>query len=189
MVTQFSRQVRALGGYFASVPTFSAVTEYVTGLALATEAKRLVVCGAKLGSSLFVSRNQLPFEVATSANSTRAGFFKALQVAEIGISPADLGVAETGTLIVASSDESERLVTALPGIHVVVLPRSKLVSSLEDAEPQVSQLLARNFEAISISLISASSRTSDVGGISILGVHGPKVLHVLLLDQEIPRGT
>lgn len=189
LVTQFGRQVREVGGYIASVPNLAAVTEYVTKLALATNTKRIVVCGTELGSGLFVSRNKLPFEVATSTSISRAEFFKALKVAEVGISPADLGVAETGTLIIVSSDESERLVTALPGIHVAVLPRSKLVYSLEDAQPYISQFLTRSFEAVSISLISASSRTSDVGGIRILGVHGPKALHVLLLDQDMPGGT
>jgi L-lactate utilization protein LutC len=189
LVTQFSRQVIEVGGYIASVPNLAAVTEYVTKLASATTAKRIVVCGAKLGFGLFVSRNNLPFEVATSTSVSRTDFFKALKVAEVGISPADLGVAETGTLIIASSDESERLVTALPGIHVAVLPRSKLVYSLEDAQPYISRFLARSFEGVSISLISASSRTSDVGGIRILGVHGPKALHVLLLDQDMPGGT
>lgn len=185
MATQFSRQVKAVGGHMAPVPDLAAVAEYVTKLAVATSAKRIVVCGAELSSTLFASRNELPFELATSTGMTRTDFFKALQVAEVGVSPADLGVAETGTLIIASSDELDRLVTALPGIHVVVLPRSKLVSSLEDAQPYVSQTLTRNSEAVSISLISASSRTSDVGGISIQGVHGPKELHVLLLDKDI----
>ncbi len=189
LITQFSSQIRAVRGYFASAPNLAAVTEYVTTLALATKAKRLVVFGAELGSNLFISGSQLPFEVAALPKTRRADFFEALQVAEIGISPADYGVAETGTLIIATSDESERLVTALPRIHVAVLPRAKLVHRLEDVAPYVSQLLPRNFEAVSISLISASSRTSDVGGISILGVHGPMEFHVLLLDQDIPRGT
>ncbi len=185
IVTQFSRQVKAVGGHIAPVPGLAAVAEYVAKLALATNAKRIVVCGAELSSTLFASRNELPFEVATSTGMIRTDFFRALQVAEVGISSADLGVAETGTLIIGSSDESDRLVTALPGTHVIVLPRSKLVSSLEDAQPYVSQSLARNSEGLSISLISASSRTSDVGGISILGVHGPKELHVLLLAKDI----
>ncbi len=189
LVTQFSGQIRAVGGYFASVPNLAAVAEYVANLALAAKAKRLVVSGAELGSNLFISGNKLPFEVATSAKMTRTDFFEVLRVAEVGVSTADFGIAETGTLIISSSDESDRLVTALPGIHVAVLPRSKLLSSLEDVEPHVSQLLAKNFDAVSISLISASSRTSDVGGISILGVHGPKVLHVLLLDQDILGGA
>jgi len=118
----------------------------------------------------------------------RADFFEALKAAEIGVTSADLGVAETGTLIIATADELDRLVTALPLVHVAILPRSRLVFALDDAQKQISQLLMNNSAAFSISLISASSRTADVGGISILGAHGPKELHVLLLDQDIPGG-
>jgi len=128
----------------------------------------------------------MPFQVATSANMDRKSFFEALQSAEIGISTADLGVAETGTLIVSTTNESDRLVTALPIIHISVLQRSKLVFSLEDASQYISQVLMKDSKAVAISLISASSRTTDVGGITIMGVHGPKELHVLLLDGELP---
>jgi L-lactate dehydrogenase complex protein LldG len=119
----------------------------------------------------------------------RESFFQALQAAEIGVSPVDLGVAETGTLIIATSDESDRLVTALPKIHVAILPSSRLVYSLQGAEEHVSQMLTESGGGVAVSLISATSRTTDVGGIVILGVHGPKELHVLLLDQELPGGA
>ena len=47
----------------------------------------------------------------------------------------------------------------------------------------------KDSKAVSISLISASSRTSDVGGITIFGVHGPRELHVLLLEGELSGET
>jgi L-lactate dehydrogenase complex protein LldG len=92
-------------------------------------------------------------------------------------------------LIISTSDESDRLVTALPIIHVAVLPRSNLVFSLEDGGQYISQILMKDSKAVSISLISASSRTSDIGGVTILGVHGPRELHVLLLDEELSGET
>lgn len=173
-----------------SVPDLAAVREYVIKLALASKAKRIVVCGDGLSSKLFPAEISVgPFEVASRWKMSRESFVEALEAAEIGVSPVDLGVAETGTLIIATSDESDRLVTALPKIHVAVLPCSKLVYSLQDAEEHVSQMLTAGSGGVAVSLISATSRTTDVGGIVILGVHGPKELHVLLLDQELPGGV
>ena len=182
----FSAQVSAVGGHFASVPTLTQASEYIGDLASVSGAKRVVVFPPELASLLFTGRPSLPFVVASSANMTRESFFEALQSAQIGVSPAHLGIAETGTLVIVTSEESHRLVTALPETHVAILPRSKLVASLDQAQQYVSESLTNNPGAITISLISASSRTSDVGGISIVGVHGPKELHVLLLDEELP---
>ena len=186
LVTEFGIKTRESGGYFATVPDLSAAGDYVAKLALATRARQVVVCGSGMAPHLFASEATLPFQVASSVKIGKENFFEALQSAEIGISTADLGVADTGTLIISTTNESDRLVTALPIVHVAVLPRSKLVFSLEDALQYISQLLAKDSKAVSLSLISASSRTSDVGGITIMGAHGPKELHVLLLDGELP---
>jgi len=188
LVTRFSAQVKAVGGYFLSVTNFVEVTEYVGKLASTMKARRIAVCGVDLSSQLLFPKLPIPCDLISRANMERADFFEALKAAEIGVTSADLGVAETGTLIMATADEMDRLVTALPLVHVAILPRSRLVFALDDAQKQISQLLMNNSAAFSISLISASSRTADVGGISILGAHGPKELHVLLLDQDIPGG-
>lgn len=188
-VAQFKEQVTRLGGHFASLPDLQAAAKYLTELALAAGVKRIVLCGAELSARLFPSASKLPFEVAASSRMGRVDFFDALKSAEMGISPVDLGVAEAGTLVIATSEESDRLVTALPLIHVAILPKSRLVSSFKDAEPFLAGLLTKSPEPLSISLISASSRTSDVGGIIILGVHGPRELHVLLLDEEFAGGS
>jgi L-lactate dehydrogenase complex protein LldG len=182
----FETRITAVGGYFAAVQRLSDVGDYVAKLASATRAKQIVVCGPGMEPHLFATRAAVPFHVASSMSIDRESFFEALKSAEIGVTTADLGVADTGTLIISAADELNRLVTALPLIHVAVLPRSKLVYSLEDASQPISQILKKASRGVSISLISASSRTSDVGGITILGAHGPKELHVLLLDEELP---
>lgn len=183
MVARFSTQVRTVGSHFASISSLSEVSEYVTKMVATAGAKRVLVSSEL--THFFASSHKLPFEVASSRNMSRVAYFETLHTADIGVSIANLGIAETGTLIIATSDESERLITALPAIHVVVLPLSKLVFSLEEAATQTSQLLTKNSSGLSISLISASSRTSDVGGITILGAHGPKELHVLLLNENL----
>lgn len=188
LVIRFSTQVKAVGGYFTSLTNFAEVTEYVSKLASTMKARRIAVSGAGLSSLLLIPKLLIPCDLMSRANMERADFFEALKSAEIGVTCADLGVAETGTLIIATTDELDRLVTALPLVHVAILPRSKLVFALDDAQKQISQLLMNTSAAVSISLISASSRTSDVGGISILGAHGPKELHVLLIDQDLPGG-
>lgn len=126
-----------------------------------------------------------PLKIARQADMPRQKFFDAIRTADIGVTSVDLGVAETGTLVHVTSDESERLVTALPRIHVALLPCSRLVFSLLDAEPHLSRFLAGANAGTVVSLISGPSKTGDIGDMLIVGVHGPKELHVCLLDQEL----
>ena len=188
-VAQFVAQITSVGTHFISALDLAAAREYIVKLAASSKTRRIVVCGQGLSSSLF-PRHATPqdFEISSRPDTSRAEFFTALRNAEIGVSPVDLAVAETGTLVIATSDESERLVTALPKIHVALLPRSKLVLSLKDAEPYISRILGKVGGA-TISLISGSSRTADISHMLVLGVHGPKELHVCLLDQELPGAS
>jgi len=180
-VTRFGAQVSSLGGHFTNVLGMPAVREYVTKLASTSNAMELVLSSDVSKEDLFSSL-PVQFKIATRSEMTREAFYTALKTAKIGITNADVGVAETGTIIIATSDESDRLVSALPEIHVALLPGSRLVSSLQEAEPHISRMLNQG-EHLAVSLISASSRTSDIGGLVVLGVHGPKELHVLLVDE------
>jgi L-lactate dehydrogenase complex protein LldG len=119
----------------------------------------------------------------------REDFLGALKKAEIGVTRVNLAIAETGTLVIATSDEADRLVSALPTIHIALLEDSQIIRSLDEAAPLISKMLLREKEGVTVSLISASSRTTDVGGFLILGVHGPKELHVLLVDEGLQRSS
>jgi len=174
-------QVTAVKGFFKRLPDLQSASEYVTEIAVARNVKRIVVSDDPTLSefSAAIVRKGL-IEVTSPITLSREDFFASLKIAEIGVSSVDLAVAETGTLIISTSDESNRLVTALPEVHVAIVPRSKLIPSLAEARSYLSQETRSN-RAVTLSLISSSSRTSDIGDMVILGVHGPKELHVLLL--------
>ena len=189
-ISRFNVEVTSVGGRFLRVPDLSTVGDYVTELALASKAKQIILCSDALSSSLFLSYpTSQSFKAVVKGELSDEQFFETLKTAEIGVSAVDLAVAETGTLILATEDESDRLVTALTQAHVAIVPRSRLVLSLEEAESHISKMLADAKEGICISLVSASSRTSDIGDMNILGVHGPKELHVLLLEQEFLKSA
>jgi L-lactate utilization protein LutB len=55
--------------------------------------------------------------------------------ADLGISGANMAVAETGSLVLVTNEGNARLVTSLPRIHVAVVGLEKLVPSLADVAP------------------------------------------------------
>ena len=94
---------------------------------------------------------------------------------------AGLGLAETATCILSCPNEDERLATMIGEIHVLALPKSRVVKDLYQAEDYMKNLLAE--EAMYAAFISGSSRTSDIERVLTTGVHGPLELHVVLLDS------
>ena len=186
LLTRFATQVKAVDGRFASITNLSEAQEYMLKLIKSKNVKRIVSVSKELSSKLFPPNSPLGnLEITSKESLPREEFFKAVEAADVGISPVDAAVAETGTLVILTSDESDRLVTALPEIHVAIVPRSKIVSSLREVEPLITEMLTHTKSGATVSLISASSRTADIGDKTILGMHGPKELHVLVLDEEL----
>lgn len=100
---------------------------------------------------------------------------------DIGFSFADLGIAETGTIVMNCPGEDLRLATMICEYHVCVLPRSKVVMDGFAAESQITQYMldVPNYTAF----ITGPSRTADIERVLTIGVHGPLELHILLLED------
>ncbi|MBM3972771.1 MAG: hypothetical protein FJ301_01545 [Planctomycetes bacterium] len=102
--------------------------------------------------------------------------------ADIGVTGAQWGIAETGTLVLASADERHRLASLLPALHVVVLPVRALLGTLGEAFAALQRDGAP--AARTITFVSGPSRTADIELTLVVGVHGPKALHVLLVRDD-----
>jgi L-lactate dehydrogenase complex protein LldG len=118
--------------------------------------------------------------------ATAAGFEQvdvrdraALFAAEAGLSSAQLAVAETGTLILRSDVERHRLVSLLPPLHVAVVPTSRLVDTMAAALGR----LADDGVPPTLTFVTGPSRTADIELTLVIGVHGPRDLHVVLVDR------
>ena len=102
--------------------------------------------------------------------------------ASTGVSRALLGVAETGSVLLAPASRRERLVSLLPPQHVVVLDAATLLASLDDALLTMRSVLAAGTPYVS--LVTGPSRTADIERVITVGAHGPRRLHVLVVEEE-----
>jgi L-lactate dehydrogenase complex protein LldG len=96
---------------------------------------------------------------------------------DIGISGAQAGIAETGTLLLDSSRERHRLVSLVPPIHIAILDASQIVTTLGDA---LSLMLRDEQVSPIITLVTGPSRTADIELTLAIGVHGPQELYVII---------
>lgn len=102
---------------------------------------------------------------------------------DVALTLADLGIADTGTLVIDSASEDLRLATMLCDIHVVVLPLSRLRATAADAAAELSRIMKQQ-PASYLAFITGASRTADIERILALGVHGPLALHTLLWEDR-----
>ena len=85
--------------------------------------------------------------------------------AEVGVTTADLAIAETGSILISTGPGKPRLASLTPTVHVALVPRDRIVASLTEAFSQLSDR--------STAMITGPSRTADIEGILVRGVHGP----------------
>jgi L-lactate dehydrogenase complex protein LldG len=98
----------------------------------------------------------------------------------VGVTSCLLGIAESGTLVLAAEPEQGRLPSVLPPVHVALITPDRVVATLGEALARVEPLLAGGSTSAVI-LISGPSRTGDIEGRLVVGVHGPGEIHCILV--------
>lgn len=98
--------------------------------------------------------------------------------ADVGISGVNLGVAETGSVVLVTNEGNGRMVTSLPPVHIAVMGIERLARSWDDAAVWLS-LLARSATgqpmSVYTSVITGPARPDDLDG--------PEEVHIILLDH------
>jgi L-lactate utilization protein LutC len=96
---------------------------------------------------------------------------------DVGITAAQAGIAETGTLVLDSSVERNRLVSLVPPIHIAILDASRIYPTLADV---LALLQSGDEVSAAITFITGPSRTADIELTLAIGVHGPQELYVIV---------
>ncbi len=98
--------------------------------------------------------------------------------AKVGISEVDWAVAETGTLLVDATRVEQRLVSSLPPIHIALAATDRIVPDLKSGFFKFDLR-----QCTFLSAITGPSRTADIERVLTIGVHGPKRLIVVFVDE------
>jgi L-lactate dehydrogenase complex protein LldG len=102
---------------------------------------------------------------------------------DVGLAVAEAGVAETGTLVLASGPDTPTTLNFVPPTHIVVLPRDRIVGSYEEAWDGVRDRASRTGQPRAANFITGPSRTGDIEQKIEIGVHGPLRLHILIVGE------
>jgi L-lactate dehydrogenase complex protein LldG len=115
--------------------------------------------------------------VPALASWQHAQALDALYDADAGVTDVLAGIAETGTLVVHSSPGTTRGGFLVPPVHIATVRASQIVPDMVDVVPLLRPL------PTSVVMITGPSKTADIEGILITGVHGPKEVHVVLIED------
>ena len=105
----------------------------------------------------------------------------------VSVTAAFGGVAETGTLVLVSGGDNPTTLNFLPENHIVVLWADRISG---DYEAQWSALRERYGEGAlprTVNLVTGPSRSADIEQTIQLGAHGPRRLHIVIVDGRPER--
>lgn len=161
----FEEQFVALGGKLHRETTLATLPLVVSELIESNQWKG-VLC----------YENALQSIVTTASFSLTESHEKVLQ-ATVSITSCQALIARTGSILVDSSTLSGRRLSIVSPIHIVVAYRHQLVLDMKEAFAQYPTNLPSM-----VCLISGNSKTADIEKTLVNGAHGPKELHLFLLD-------
>ena len=141
----------------------------------------------------YLTRNNLPANVAMAPSPLLDGYDWASQKMlsirrgrgegsdQVSVTGAFAGIAETGTVVMASGPDHPVSLNLLPDTHVVVLRESDIVGGYEDVWGRLRARYGKNLMPRTVNTITGPSRTGDIEQAMELGAHGPRRLHILVV--------
>ncbi len=151
LVALFQARLERIGGRLFTSPTALAAW-------LATQNVRHGYCAPTHLSKLSAALN--PYQLETTYDRSRVDDY------QFALTPATAAIAETGTIILNDRDTPNRLAALTPWIHIAIVDRSTLHRDIASA------LSSLGADPNTI-WCTGPSKTADVEGILIQGVHGP----------------
>lgn len=97
----------------------------------------------------------------------------------IGITVADFGIADSATLVQLTHNGQPRSTSLLPSVHIGLLRKTDIVANLREA-----YCLLKRQNNSSMTFISGPSKTADIEAHMVHGAHGPKEMHVIILNYH-----
>lgn len=100
---------------------------------------------------------------------------------EAGVSHAFGAIAESGTLVLASGSDNPTTINFLPEHHIVVVDAKDVAGDMESVISRLRRKYGKGEMPRTLNFITGPSRSGDIEQKLLLGAHGPRALHIILV--------
>jgi L-lactate utilization protein LutC len=180
---RLSRELDAVGGLVHRVGSVGDAGEAVIEILRGIGARRLVQTRSAFWEDLELNGALRAAGIDTTVcdltgGLSREGLRAACFEADAGLTGVDYGVAETGTLVLLTRRGEGRAVSLVPPVHIGVLRAQDIVFELGE----LFQRAASGGLPSALTFVTGPSSTADIEQVHTVGVHGPRELHLVLVD-------
>ena len=107
--------------------------------------------------------------------------------ADLGVTGVDFAIAETGTAVILPRRGVSRVTSLLPPVHVALVKPSQTLEGLDDLYllRRLAYLRDGADAGAYMNFITGPSRTADIEQTLVIGAHGPRETHMVILDWEL----
>lgn len=176
------REIDRIAQFIAEAERVNATTERLAGWSAVPPAVADTLAAAGLPPRLRMVDDARLASLAWPADLAVATG-KAVDGDRASLAIAFAGIAETGTVMLLSSPASPATLNFLPEMHIVILPEQAIVGAYEDAWVNLRAALGVGVMPRVVNWITGPSRTADIEQTLLLGAHGPRLLHILMLAE------
>lgn len=176
VVERFRQALEAVAGRCLVVRDEAEAAAVLRQIAEQRNSQRVAVSDSPLAGRV-TNRAALSSEVLEHAAA------ETLFDCDLGVTGAQWGVAETGTLVLESDAERHRLASLVPSAHVALVEARYIRQTLGEVLQAINE---RGEGGLSraVTFITGPSRTSDIELTLAIGVHGPAELYVVVIGGE-----
>lgn len=175
-VERFRQALEAVAGRCLVVKDEAGAAEALRQIAEQRNSRRVAVSDSPLAVRV-VGLAALPGEVLENAA------VETLFECDLGVTGAQWGVAETGTLVLESDAEHHRLASLVPSAHVAIIEAGNVRQTLGEVLQAINERGEGRLSR-AVTFITGPSRTSDIELTLAIGVHGPAELFVVVIERE-----
>jgi L-lactate dehydrogenase complex protein LldG len=166
---QFARVLSEVGGHCISAATFDEANAKLAAMPVWSEARKRVSLVARIGDSTF------DWSAVTDPHT--------LEDVDAAILPGHFAVAENGAVWITDGGIRHRAIYFIPQHLVLVVPADQMVHNMHQAYERLA-FVGPGFGTF----LSGPSKTADIEQSLVIGAHGPRSLHVILLGaSEVDR--
>ena len=184
LANRFRTNLEAVAGEVVFCNNLTEATNRITELLTATDSHRLAVLDHPLSRDVAERLESEGKELMFAPTDATAVSAETLATFDAALMSPELLLCDTGSCLFTAQTTFDRLTTYITPLSIAIASRSMLRENL----PQAWAELKDRFETPQTGefvIVTGPSRTADIEKILILGVHGPKRLVVLLVDEFV----